>query len=416
MNNIIKVIKSSIIAGIIILATSCEKDLDVAPMLTFDGQANMTIAELLTYHDIGSLDSFDSIPAGTIIEGTIISSDEHGNCYKYLNIQDATGGIQIKVDNSSLYYKYGIGQHVYVKCDGLVIGDYRKCVQLGWWVDGAMAGISSSKEGQYIFRDGEVGAEPAATVITSKNDIQDNHYNCLVKLEDCYFKDAGTTTYASASSSESRTIVMGDGTEIVLRTSNYADFALTTLPEGTGNIYGILTRYNTTPQLIIRSLADVKIVNVAPVYSVNFSQNPLSNGWTNLKTLGADWRYINSTVYGQLLTISGDEDGNDSWLVSPAINLSSYRDVTLSFTHQVANVNTQELKLYYSTTYSGGAIDMSEWTEITIPNYPTGFAETDIPLDNNIISNPNLRIAYRYAASGGEWSIKRIDFKTIVLQ
>lgn len=415
MNNIIKLVKSSFLAVLMLTAASCEKELDVAPLLTFDGQANMTIEELLTYHTIGSVDSFDSIPAGTIISGTIISSDQHGNCYKYLTIQDATGGIQIKVDDSSLYPKYQIGQKVYVKCDGLVIGDYRKNPQLGWWIDGAMTGISTSKESLYIFRDGEVGAEPAPIVLNSKTEIIPAYNNQLVRLDNCHFKDAGTTTYASESASESRTIVLADGSEIVLRTSNYADFAMVTLPQGTGSIYGILTTYNTTPQLTIRSLADVRMVNIAPVYSVDFSQNLLQNGWTNEVISGAAWNY-RSFQGNYFMEIVGDSDGNDSWLISPAINLFSYSDVKLSFDHQALVDNNSNLKLYYSTTYNGGAFDAQQWTEIPIPNYSTSRVASEILLDNNLTANPNLRIAYRYAAGDGNWYIQRIDFTALIAQ
>lgn len=414
MNNITKFIKSSLLAVLLITAASCEKELDVAPMLTFDGTANMTIAELLTYHDIGSVDSFDSIPAGTIITGTIVSSDEHGNCYKYITVQDATAGIQIKFENTSSYPKYKIGQKVYVKCDGLVIGDYRKNPQLGWWANGAMAGISTAKESLYIFRDGEAGPEPAPIVITSKNEIDPAiHCNRLVRLDNCHFEDAGIATYASENSSESRNIVMGDGTIIILRTSNYADFALTTLPEGVGSIYGILTAYTSSYQLTIRSLGDVRFLG--PVYSVDFSQDLLQNGWTNQVINGAAWSY-GSFQGTNFMKVEATDSDNDSWLISPAINLTSYSNVTLSFDHQANVANTSNLKLYYSTTYTGGEINSAQWTEIAIPNYPISNASTDILLDNSIIANPNLRFAYRYAAEEGNWYIQRIDFRAIVAQ
>ena len=93
-----------------ILLAGCDLKQDVAPMPTFIGEANTTIAELLAMHTIGSEDSFDSIPIGSniIICGYVTTSDEWGNNYKYINIEDSTGGIQIKIDNKALYNRYKV--------------------------------------------------------------------------------------------------------------------------------------------------------------------------------------------------------------------------------------------------------------------------------------------------------------------
>ena len=42
-----------------LLLQGCDLEQDVAPMPTFDGKANTTIAELLAMHTIGSEDSYD---------------------------------------------------------------------------------------------------------------------------------------------------------------------------------------------------------------------------------------------------------------------------------------------------------------------------------------------------------------------
>ena len=56
--NIIRNIKLFAAAALLVLAgTSCEKEMDVAPVLTYEGHANMTIAELNALHQVGSADS-----------------------------------------------------------------------------------------------------------------------------------------------------------------------------------------------------------------------------------------------------------------------------------------------------------------------------------------------------------------------
>jgi len=408
MNTISKVKTMMAVVLLALLAVGCNKELDEAPVLTYNGQANMTIDELLSYHTVGSTDSYSEIPEGTVITGVVTSSDQEGNCYKYLTIQDETGAIMIKVDDSHLYPKYSIGQRIYVECGDMVIGDYRKNKQLGFWVDGTMTGISSSREDMYLYRDGVCGAEPEALVITSKNQLDESMYNRLVKLEGCHFEDGGRANYCDAGTNTSRNIVMGDNTEIVLRTSSYATFANTLLPEGEGDIYGILTIYNTTPQLIIRSLADVRIgggggVNPADVqtlYSVDFTQNPLEGqGWSVQGDEG--WFYWTGgpafAIQNQASTVI------DSWLVSPAIGgLSGYENVFVAV-EDVANASaTGMMEMYYSTSFNGTSIDENGWVR---------FNKLEA-LPAEVISSSNFRIAFRYRdANGANWRINSVQVK-----
>ena len=401
MNTIHK-IKLAVIAALLLVGgVSCDKELDVAPVMTYDGQANMTIAELNQLHPVGSEDSFDSIPAGTVISGIIVSSDEQGNCYKYLTIQDETGGIQIKIDNSSLYPKYQIGQRIYVECKDLVIGDYRKNRQLGFWSSGSMAGIASSQEPLYIFRDGLVGAEPAPIVLNSKNEVTEDMLNRLVILKDCHFANPGET-YSDPDASTSRDIVMSDNSVIVLRTSNYAKFASQPLPNGTGDIVGILTVYNTTLQLTIRDLNDVRITNTPAVetvdlYNVDFSNDPIANqGWSVLGDEG--WFY-----YTQGASFAIQNQGAtaiDSWLVSPALsNLGGYDNVTLSMPNEQCQVTNGTAYKYYSVDFNGTDVNSATWTAVP--------ANGLLPAE--VTNNPNLRIAFRFNGSNGDfWRISEL--------
>ena len=408
MNTTSKVKTMMAVVLLALLAVGCNKELDEAPVLTYNGQANMTIDELLSYHTVGSVDSYSEIPEGTIITGVVTSSDQEGNCYKYLTIQDETGAIMIKVDDSHLYPKYSIGQRIFVECGDMVIGDYRKNKQLGFWVDGTMTGISSSREDMYLYRDGVCGAEPEALVITSKNQLDESMYNRLVKLEGCHFEDGGRANYCDAGTNTSRNIVMGDNTEIVLRTSSYATFANTLLPEGEGDIYGILTIYNTTPQLIIRSLADVRIgggggVNPADVqtlYSVDLTQNPLEGqGWSVQGDEG--WFYWTGgpafAIQNQASTMI------DSWLVSPAIGgLSGYENVFVAV-EDVANASaTGMMEMYYSTSFNGTSIDENGWVRVNKLE----------ALPAEVTSSSNFRIAFRYRdANGANWRINSVQVK-----
>ena len=59
-----------------------------------------------------------------VIRGEVTSSDESGNVYRELFLQDATGAIDLKIGRSSSYDDYKPGQILYVNCSGLVLGEY----------------------------------------------------------------------------------------------------------------------------------------------------------------------------------------------------------------------------------------------------------------------------------------------------
>lgn len=59
-----------------------------------------------------------------IIEGVVITTDQPGNFYKSLYIQDETCGMEIKLGRNGLYNEYKLGQTIYVKCKGLTLGMY----------------------------------------------------------------------------------------------------------------------------------------------------------------------------------------------------------------------------------------------------------------------------------------------------
>jgi len=68
----------------------------------------------------------------TVIGGQVISSDQSGNLYRTMYIQDETGAIELKLGKSYLYSDYKLGQWVYVQCQGLTLGQYGGMVQIGY--------------------------------------------------------------------------------------------------------------------------------------------------------------------------------------------------------------------------------------------------------------------------------------------
>ncbi|MCR4964452.1 MAG: DUF5689 domain-containing protein [Bacteroidales bacterium] len=402
----------SLICGAVLFLSSCDWEQDVAPVPTFDGVATMTIAELLECHTIESADSYDTIPAGTIISGIVVSSDEHGNCYKYINIEDGTAGIQIKIDNSTLYHNYPVGQRIFVKCDGLVLGDYRKLPQLGMWENGAMQGIPSAKTSKYLFCDGapiDMENEFTPLVLNSIPDadnIPTTYYNRLVKLEGATFIEGGAATYCEPNAATSHDIRMSDGSVITMRTSNYADFISEMLPTGTGTVYGILTRYNNYVQIVIRSLDDVQGF-VAPqqtqtIFSVNYP-TAFEDGWIH----GDNWSIMNNSSFSGFFYNGSSADG--SWLISPSIDLSNVTDPTFSFSHRAPQgFDATKMMCYYTANYTGDA-STTLWIPFTLnaANGANTFVNESFLLPEGA-QTQNCRIAFKVMGNNVQWAINNI--------
>lgn len=64
------------------------------------------------------------------IKGKVTTDDEEGNVYKSLFIQDETSGIELKLNNN-VGVKYKKGYWVYVRLNGLYLGNYRMMLSLG---------------------------------------------------------------------------------------------------------------------------------------------------------------------------------------------------------------------------------------------------------------------------------------------
>ena len=100
-------------------------------------QENEGLETITTIHDLKAMyNNKPLVISGNVwIKGQVISEDRSGNLYKEIYIQDATGGIDLKLGKSSLYSEYARGQWLFVKCDGLTLGAYSGMPQLGYEAD-----------------------------------------------------------------------------------------------------------------------------------------------------------------------------------------------------------------------------------------------------------------------------------------
>ena len=92
---------------------------------------NVEISQVLDQYQYGNIYVFES---DWIIEGQVISSDEFGEFYKSLIIQDASGdhyGLNLWLDRRSLYLDFKLGEKLKINLNGLAIGSVYGVIQIG---------------------------------------------------------------------------------------------------------------------------------------------------------------------------------------------------------------------------------------------------------------------------------------------
>ncbi len=244
---------------------SCVKQKFDEPTLassTVDFTANTTIAALKKLHTTGGL---ELIKTDIIIEGTVIADDASGNFYKTIVIQDATAGIEVKINVAGLANDFPIGSKVLIKCNGLTLGDYAGLTQLGGgnMIDAkgntVLASIEQLLIGSYIFKAGK------GAVITPKvvkiSDLNNSLASTLIQIDNVEFaKLSFGVPFADGTKKViaiNRNLVDCTGGTMFLRTSSFATFVNDLTPTGNGSIVGVYSTFNVDKQLYLRDLNDV---------------------------------------------------------------------------------------------------------------------------------------------------------------
>lgn len=411
MKNSVKI--TLLFFSLLIALSSCmEEKFDVPTLVEpkFEGAATHTIKQLKALCTSALVEVTDSV----IITGIVVGNDESGNIYKGLHIQDATGGIEIKLDKTSLYNTYKVGQRVFVKCKGMYLGTYGGVVQLGDTYNNAIGRMAEIKINSHLYLDGFPAATsvPAAREISSATALNDSMLNTLVVLKNVSFAEAGLV-YAESQQTTQRTVTFADGTSLIAYNSGYADFQADLMPAGKGNITCVLSKYNSTWQILIRKKTDVTDF-VAPIISESFGS---SIGSFSTQSVSGTQVYAYDGVY-KCMKVTGFESGtkyvNEDWLLSPVINLSNEAAAYVSFSHAAKyfSVAANEMTLWISTNYVDN-VSTATWTQLTVPTYPTG-ADWNFVSSGKInlsayLGQSNVRIAFKYtssAATAATWEIK----------
>lgn len=228
-----------------------------------------------TFADVKALynEEIVQIQEDLVIEGYVISSDETGNFFGTLHIQDSpsdpTEGFQVDIDIRDSHLFYRVGEKIYIKLKGLYLDESNDIYRVGGIYRNAggtfsVGRLPAAKVKEHIFN----ACSPIQSLspkIVSITELTDKLLNTLIQFNDCQIAEEDLMkTYAIPGEYTDRTLKNCNGNTIILRNSGYADFQNEILPDGSGSVVGVLGKYGNNYQLIIRDVNDLSLTNPYP--------------------------------------------------------------------------------------------------------------------------------------------------------
>lgn len=206
-----------------------------------------------------------------VIEGYVTSSDKGGNFYKTISFQtDTKIGFSVPVDDTNLYVNFEPGRKVYLKLQNNYFDLNYNSLRIGSlyvFPNSRTATIGRLSVFEYkkiLLRSCQVVSEEFLVQKLSIEDINDNRLNTLVEFNQIQFtKDAiGNHLYEPSKDTGGATnhlITNSSGKKLIVRTSSFASFKEELVPENSGTIKGVLTKYGNDYQLTPRYFSDIQM-------------------------------------------------------------------------------------------------------------------------------------------------------------
>ncbi len=249
--------------GAMAAVTSCQDDIDApemkVPVATLT--PNITIADLkaMYWEDADNyIKQITPTESGErlVVAGRVISDDAAGNIFRSLIIQDETAALQMSIYSYNLYLNYRVGQEIVLDLTDMYIGKYSTIQQLGYPEYAAAYGWQPSFMPTEFFEQHRQlnGLPEISKIDTLTIDLSElgtdaaarlKYESQLVRLNNVYFEEGGKAAFCTAHkvSSTDRILKNDNNQSIEVRTSGYSNFWGTMLPEGYGDVVGIVTSY-----------------------------------------------------------------------------------------------------------------------------------------------------------------------------
>ncbi|QLC66690.1 DUF5017 domain-containing protein [Flavobacterium sp. LPB0248] len=411
---------------------SCSKDVETPELACT--QSNLTVNKSVekVYELSGT--TAKQYLYNDIIEAYVVSSDEEGNFFKTISLQtrETKGvpaiGFSVPVDATNTYIDFRLGNKVFVKLKNQFTDLYYGGLRIGsLYVSNAgdpTIGRISQNEYKNVLNASCTNMDENQLVksLSVEEALSDSKLNTLIELNDVEFTEAALGRHYFEESNNvggSTNWYLRDktGNQIIFRTSSYAKFADHDVPEGSGKVKGILTKFGTDYQFMVRYESDIVMNGKrnTPFFSEDFQSvknnvNFTLPGWSNIVEKASKlWKSMvyAGNGYAEFNTTSTTAAENVAWLVSPKINLTGYKNAVLSFRSAQHDLKVDSplntLEVYVSTNFDGASVTKARWTklEAKVPTLSTPSREfiSSGGIDLSVYSG-NINIAFKYIGSG----------------
>lgn len=393
-----KTIKNLTLISLLAIFTGCaNSDEYNAPDLSsecFNLTATKSVADITNAATSTATQYLDD----DIIEAYVTSSDEGGNFYKSISFQSVDGlkGFSMPVDSYNLFNRYEPGRLVYINMKDRYVSTSQSSTIIGSLFNGNVGRISGVEYKDILKRsctkvDENEIVKTNLTIEAAKNN---QYLNMLIEFDNVQFTDAslGKTFYDPSVNSfggaTNHLITDPLGKTIIIRVSEYANFSTSSIPNGNGKIRGVLTKFNSDYQFMVRTINDVNLtddrldldffppeVGTGIVYDATLNE-PFTSYVVNQQNFP---KYINDADQGSrywqaksfggnsYLQMSsfggGNTETNKSLFIVP-VNMTAAN--TLSFKTNDGFNNGAVLKVFYTTNYvPGSQISTATLVDIT---------------------------------------------------
>lgn len=216
--------------------------------------------------------SYELISEDIKIKGVVTGSDNSGNIYSEVPVQDETGAIIIAVGQGGIYGYLPVGTEILISLKDLYIGNYGLQAEIGMPTQdkngktyvGRMSRMTWQKHFKITGTDKPVEPEvfaDGATQSTTNWDLFEDSGK-LGTIKNVTIRNVKPNSVYADPNVENPVSVSWyfnefKGNSIMIYNSPYSDFAAKTLPKGKCNITGIVKRFKDSWEIIIRDEKDV---------------------------------------------------------------------------------------------------------------------------------------------------------------
>lgn len=193
--------------------------------------------------DVLALGANATIPAGTTIEGVVISNMDLNNLTskKGMYVQDETGALQFYL---AANHEFAFGDKVQMDLGGSTVGSYNGAVQISGLALAKITKVSS-------------GNEVTPKTVSIDDFLANKYEGQYVAIEGVQVAETDLTkTFVTGGAHTSINMETADGKKFVVFSSKYATYGADTVPQGSGTIKGISSINNGKMQIIFAQSSD----------------------------------------------------------------------------------------------------------------------------------------------------------------